>query len=164
MIATTKTNPKYFHKYARINSKIKSEVGPLVSEVGNLEASPQQISEILRRQYESAFSVPLPDPPENIEIPTSSFAAACDEVQISLSDIEQSVKRLRAGSSPGPDGFLASVLLNCVEQLKLPLYILYRKSIDSCEVPLAWKTAQVIPVYKKGSRSVASNYRPIALT
>jgi len=34
-----------------------------------------------------------------------------------------------------------------------------------CEsVPDDWKEANVVPVYKGGSRNVASNYRPISLT
>ena len=31
-------------------------------------------------------------------------------------------------------------------------------------VPDGWKEANVVPVYKRGSRNVATNYRPISLT
>ena len=31
-------------------------------------------------------------------------------------------------------------------------------------VPDGWKEANVVPVYKGGSRNVATNYRPISLT
>ena len=35
----------------------------------------------------------------------------------------------------------------------------------ACEsVPDDWKEANVVPVYKGGSRNVATNYRPISLT
>ena len=45
-----------------------------------------------------------------------------------------------------------------------PLSIIYRSFIDLHTLPLEWKTAIIIPVFKKGSPSDPSNYRPIALT
>ena len=45
-----------------------------------------------------------------------------------------------------------------------PVTILFQ-SIMACEsVPDDWKEANVVPVYKGGSRNVATNYRPISLT
>ena len=50
------------------------------------------------------------------------------------------------------------------QELACPLTILFQ-SIMVCEsVPDDWKEANVFPVYKGGSRNVASNYRPISLT
>ena len=55
--------------------------------------------------------------------------------------------------------------LNVIKhELAYPLTILFQ-SIMACEsVPDDWKVANVVPVYKGGSRSVATNYRPISLT
>ena len=50
------------------------------------------------------------------------------------------------------------------QELACPLTILFQ-SIMACEsVPNDWKEANVVPVYKGGSKNVASNYRPISLT
>ena len=50
------------------------------------------------------------------------------------------------------------------QELACPLTILFQ-SITACEsVPDDWKEANVVPVYKGGSRNVATNYRPISLT
>ena len=46
----------------------------------------------------------------------------------------------------------------------MPLFLLFRKSLDSRKIPQAWKNGYVTPVYKKSSRSSASNYRPVSLT
>ncbi|MCP5019012.1 MAG: hypothetical protein GY938_27595, partial [Ketobacter sp.] len=32
------------------------------------------------------------------------------------------------------------------------------------EVPEAWKLANVVPIFKKGDRSISANYRPVSLT
>ena len=44
------------------------------------------------------------------------------------------------------------------------LQLIYTKSLDTGEVPADWRTANVSPVYKKGLKSAAENYRPISLT
>ena len=41
---------------------------------------------------------------------------------------------------------------------------LFNQSLNEGVVPDSWKTANVVPVFKKGDRSIASNYRPISLT
>ena len=48
--------------------------------------------------------------------------------------------------------------------LKYPLCIIFNVSMLCGVLPLVWKQADVIPVYKKGSPSDPSNYRPISLT
>ena len=42
--------------------------------------------------------------------------------------------------------------------------MIFQASLQQCQVPADWKTANIIPVHKKGNRSIPSNYRPISLT
>ena len=48
----------------------------------------------------------------------------------------------------------------------LPNYYwkLFNLSIEEGVVPLEWKEANIIPLYKKGSRSKSENYSPVSLT
>jgi len=41
---------------------------------------------------------------------------------------------------------------------------LFTESLDTGTVLCDWKSANVIPVFKKGNRSLPSNYRPNSLT
>ena len=41
--------------------------------------------------------------------------------------------------------------------------MIFNLSLETGVVPIDWRTAAVVPVYKKGSKSKASNYRPISL-
>ena len=41
---------------------------------------------------------------------------------------------------------------------------LFQQSIDQGTVAEDWKTANVAPIFKKGDRGLASNYRPVSLT
>ena len=44
------------------------------------------------------------------------------------------------------------------------LLVIFQLSLEQGQVPKEWTTANVTPLYKKGDRSVAANYRPISLT
>ena len=48
--------------------------------------------------------------------------------------------------------------------MAVALEIIYRKSFDEGKLPEIWKIANVTPIHKKGSKQLASNYRPISLT
>ena len=45
-----------------------------------------------------------------------------------------------------------------------PFAILFNKSLQEGSVPSDWRSANVVPIFKKGSRSDPSNYRPVSLT
>ena len=44
------------------------------------------------------------------------------------------------------------------------LTIIFNQSLSEQQLPRDWLTANICPVFKKGARSTASNYRPISLT
>ena len=42
--------------------------------------------------------------------------------------------------------------------------MLFKKSLAEGVVPEDWKRANVSPIYKKGNKNIAENYRPVSLT
>lgn len=42
--------------------------------------------------------------------------------------------------------------------------MIYKESLSSASIPYDWKIANITPIFKKGSKSDAGNYRPISLT
>ena len=55
-------------------------------------------------------------------------------------------------------------MLETKDQIKHPLYLLFKKSLHETTIPEDWKLATVTPIFKKGNRSKAENYRPVSLT
>ena len=62
------------------------------------------------------------------------------------------------------DGIHPKLLKECAEIIAKPLYLIFSKSLESGVVPTDWKLANKLPIHKKGSRALASNYRPVSLT
>ena len=74
------------------------------------------------------------------------------------------LNKLKAKSSGGPDGLTSTFLKNVAGTLSFPLSLLFTKSFNLSGLPSVWKSAIVTPVFKKGSASSVTNYRPISLT
>ncbi|KAK4824150.1 hypothetical protein QYF61_011228 [Mycteria americana] len=66
--------------------------------------------------------------------------------------------------SMGPDGIHPRVLKELAEVLTKLLSILCQQSWLTGEVPVNWKLANVMPIYKKGRKEDPGNYRPVSLT
>ncbi|KAK4829280.1 hypothetical protein QYF61_002672 [Mycteria americana] len=66
--------------------------------------------------------------------------------------------------STGPDGIHPRVLREVAKVLTKPLSILYQQSWLTREVPVDWRLANVMPIYKKGWKGDPGNYRPVSLT
>jgi len=64
----------------------------------------------------------------------------------------------------GDDNLLPRLLKAIAVEIAYPIAMIFRKSFDSGSVPRDWRTANVSPLFKKGSRHQVSNYRPVSLT
>ena len=167
-VSRIKSNSKYFYKYARTKSKVKTGVGPLKDAQGHIKNEPREIAEVLKMQYEQVFSTPtnenIIDTPSNFFTQESETESSIVDINITEKCIEEAIKDIANNAAAGPDQFPAILLRKCSKELSTPLKLLYRTSLDSGIIPRELKRAKITPVYKGGSRSEAKNYRPIALT
>ena len=83
---------------------------------------------------------------------------------ITTEKVRRKIHQLKPHSAAGPDGISPKLLQQCEDQLAPVLAMIFRKSVNTSKVPEEWKTAAVVPIYKKGAKSVAGNYRPVSLT
>jgi hypothetical protein len=50
---------------------------------------------------------------------------------------------------------------SAADQLAPILTDIFQTSIDTGEVPQDWRDANIVPLFKKDERHLASNYRPV---
>ena len=78
-------------------------------------------------------------------------------------EVSRVLKSLKAKTSCGFDGMTAELLKLSGETLIAPLRYIINTSILNGQFPDKWKKAKVIPIFKKGDRSLLKNYRPVLL-
>ena len=78
--------------------------------------------------------------------------------------VANKINNMKENKSPGVDGIAPKILKETVEQICTPLAHVFNMSLQEGIVPLEWKEANIIPLFKKGSRNKSVNYRPVSLT
>ncbi len=66
--------------------------------------------------------------------------------------------------SSGPNELHPKILKILAPFIAKPLAHLFNLSLVTGKVPNVWRTATVCPIFKKGSREIPGNYRPVSLT
>ena len=161
-VKSIKSNPKYFYAYAKKRQKLRTQIGPLTNMEGNLTDDPIEMANLLSKQFRSVFSTPMQVQPRR---PSEDPAApVLDDIIFGEEDFVRAIGEVSARSASGPDRFPALLLRNCKVILAKPLYIIWRESLDSGDVPQLVKESVIAPIYKGGEKNLANNYRPIALT
>ena len=95
--------------------------------------------------------------PENCDVSLTDIDFDCEDMVAAIDEIN--------GSSSCPDFSIpAPVLKHCKQVLSKPLCLMWKESFSTGVVPAYFKKQLITPVFKKGSRVTASNYRPVSLT
>ena len=167
-VAAIKKNSKYFYSYVKKYSKVSTGVGPLVDDSGKLISNPKEMAEILASQYNSVFSTPKYDlNDDNETFRDTDLVNKPDKlhkIDFNQDDIEKAIGEISPTAAAGPDGFPAILLKKCSHILSKPISILWKKSMETGDIPQVLKTAHIVPIHKGGSKGIPKNYRPIALT
>ena len=56
------------------------------------------------------------------------------------------------------------ILKNCAEEISYPIFLIWQDSLNSGYIHQNFKNQLITPVFKKGSKAIPQNYRPISLT
>ena len=86
-----------------------------------------------------------------------------DKILFNDDDIITHICSLNPNKAHGCDGITIRMIQICDDTLVIPLSIIYTNCIKKGVFPKLWKMANVVPVYKKDSKQLMKNYRPISL-
>ena len=89
-------------------------------------------------------------------------ATGIDTIRFEEELVLDRLLKLDSRKSPGPDGLYPHFLKMCAHNIAKPC--IFQESFDTGQLPMDWRQANVCPIFKKGSRSSAGDYRPVSLT
>ena len=164
------------------HSKKDSQSIPPLQSNGKTFSDTTEKADILNNQFQSVFSPKHPlslqqtcqqaihDHTDTGKIPSSSIPSSTSKYPtmppftIGSEGICKLLKALQPNKAAGPDKISPMILKELREQISGILQIIFSKSLHTGKLPSKWLDANISPIYKKGDRSLPSNYRPISLT
>ena len=86
-----------------------------------------------------------------------------DQISIRRDEIISLVRNLNSNKASGSDGISGQMLILCDDTLTVPLKMIFENILVTSSYPDSWKLANVTPIFKKGDKQSANNYRPMSL-
>ena len=87
-----------------------------------------------------------------------------NDISVSTDGVTKLLKGLNPSKAMGPDELHPRILKELAAELGPVFTHLFQQSLDTGEIPEEWSLANICPLFKKGDRALASNYRPVSLT
>ena len=156
-----KQNPKRFYSYIKSKRQESEGVSSLIDKNGFLQSDSTKRAEVLNDQFVSAYTK------EDIErLPSKgpSPFSAMRKIIVSPNGVTKLLRDLKPHKASGPDSIPTYILKMAADEISPVLTKIFQTSLDTGEVPADWRKANIVPLFKKGDKHQASNYRPVSLT
>ena len=140
-------------------------MGPLEDNAGNIITQGCLMAEELNVHFSLVFTREYTS---SLPVPETKFNGSDEEklgqLIVTPEVVAGKINNMKENKSPGVDGLSPKILKETEEQISKPLAHVFKMSLQVRIVPLEWKEANIIPLFKKGSRNKSVNYRPVSLT
>ena len=158
---SAKDNPKRFWSYIKGKKQESSGVSPLRNADGIIHSEADVKANILNKQFVSVFTK---EDTANIPDKGPSPYSSMNNITVRTKGVEKLLSNLQPDKATGPDMIPARLLKQLSTEIAPALALVFQSSLDCGRVPRDWTMAHVVPLFKKGDKSAASNYRPVSLT
>ena len=156
------SNPKKFYGFIKSKKNDNHGVAPLRAKTGITHSDSATKANILNEQFSSVFN--RGEDATTIPNLGRSPYPAVGKITVTKNGVYKLLTALEPHKASGPDHLPARLLKELATELS-PIYtLLFQASLDQSIIPDDWKTANVVPIYKKGDQSKPENYRPVSLT
>ena len=140
---------------------MKEDYSSRLHEGSIIYCDPIQKANILNHQFISVFTddtrTSLPD------LGPSSYPSI-EDITVYCEGVVKPLKNLKPHKADGPDDIPLMLLMEAADEIAPEITLLFHASLNQGNTPSTWRKALVVPIIKKGSKSDASNYRPISFT
>ena len=161
LVGDVKANPKDFYRYINSQKKDAQGIPPLKKRNGGgVALSESEKAAEFNGQFSDVFTKS-----EYSQVPLLDRSAPfMEDIVVTKEEVTKLLKGLNPSKALGPDELHPRVLKELATELGPIFAHLFQQSIDSGDIPKEWTLANISPLFKKGDRSLACNYRPVSLT
>jgi len=160
-VISDKDNSNRLWSYIKSKGQEFIGVAPLKNQQGFLQSDNQSKANILNDQFKSVFTR---EDHTNFPDKGPSPHPVMQKIKVTTKGVFNLLNQQKPHKATGPDDIPAAFLKSTAAQLAPILTRIYQSSLDIGEVPQDWRNALVVPIFKKGERHIAANYRPVSLT
>ena len=154
-------NPKQFWRYVKSKSPSNREFPTMIDLEGKIHDSDQSKCEMFNSYFANVYTL---ENLSNIPSTTTTVPTVLMSCDITLEKVKSLLTKLNTSKAAGPDNLHSKILFELREVISTPLFMIFNKSLSEGVLPQMWKQAIIKPLFKKGSKKVPSNYRPVSLT
>ena len=90
--------------------------------------------------------------------------SAMQNITITGNGVYKLLRNIKPHKATGPDNIQARYLKELALELTPAITFLFQTSLEQGKLPNDWLQAHIVPVFKKGDKNTASNYRLVSLT
>ena len=161
LVGDVKANPRDFYRYINSQKKDTQGIPPLKKRNGSgIAQSEFEKAEEFNGQFSDVFTKS-----EYKQVPLMDRSVPfMHDIVVTKEGVTKLLKGLNPSKALGPDELHLRVLKELAMELGPVFAHLFQQSIDTGEIPKEWSLANICPLFKKGDRSLARNYRPVSLT
>ena len=155
-------NTKPFWRYVKSRRQDNIGISPLLDTSGIPHSDSKGKAQILLKQFCSVFTENLNS--NQTHQTNRHIDDALVTIKVTNDGVEKLLKKINPSKAQGPDNIQNRVLQECAKELTPAVATLFNLSLSTSTLPTAWTQANISPIFKKGNRHHAENYRPVSLT
>ena len=87
-----------------------------------------------------------------------------NKINVTKNGVLKLLLNINPNKATGPDNVPGRLLKLCANELVDVYTLFFQASLDQGIAPDDWKKANIMPLFKKGDKTNAENYRPVSLT
>ena len=153
--------PPFIYRNPNLDTCYLTLLDPIKTD-GKLHSDSAKKADLLNNQFQSVFGAIEPDE----RLPNVSGKSYLDmlDLHITVEGVEKQLRNSVSSKASGPDQIPNMHLKTTAEQTAPILTLIFNQSLQTGELPSDWLSANVSPIFKKGDKHTAANYRPVSLT
>lgn len=150
-------NPKAFFAYTKSLSKTNKL--PLSMKYDNdTSDDPKIITEFFATNFKSVYN-----PCSSNQSYANTNCNCSNHITITPDEIMSIIKNMNEHKTSSPDGIPSLFYKRTINEISIPLTLLFNLSLQSKTYPSEWKLSFISPIYKNGEKSDVKNYRPVSI-